>query len=558
LRGKSEQSSSSSNSSNQLGCFNCGKQGHVKAECPQLKKERALQATWRCSEDDSDNSDDEKLDNKALMAITEDPTEDNIPRTTEQFVQVCYQVNTDENIWILDSGCSHHMPGNKNLFLNLNYTNKGTVTLGDNCSCKIIGVGCVGNKNNTYLNKVMLVDGLKHNLISISQMCDKENRIIFENTVYSVERIKDSEMLFTGFRTGNIYLVDFQNINNTSDLCLHSVKEDNQFLWHMKLGHISTSVLSKLSRKNLVRGLPKIESKKEFFCDACVKGKHTRSTFKSKPVISSSRILELIHVDLFGPANVMTMGGKFYCFVLVDDYSRFCWVFLLKSKDETVSKFKIWTKKIQNELNEKVRSIRSDNSGEFIGDKFKDFCDENGITHYFSAPGTPQQNGVAKRKKRTLIEIARTLLTDFNLSKGFWGEAVSTACYVTNRALIRSSLKKTPFELLKGRKPNISYFHPFGCKCFLLNSKDSLGKFDAKSDEGIFLGYSSSSKAFRVYNKRTFKVEESINVIFDESVSENKIQEMEDDDSPFEETITDQLSEDHKEASKETSQMEVS
>ncbi|CAN1166228.1 Retrovirus-related Pol polyprotein from transposon TNT 1-94 [Linum perenne] len=117
------------------------------------------------------------------------------------------------------------------------------------------------------------------------------------------------------------------------------------------------------------------------------------------------------------------------------------------------------------------------------------------------------------------------------MPKIFWGEAVNTACYITNRALVRSRLKKTPYEIWKGRKPNIGYFRPFGCKCFILNTKDQLGKFDAKSDEGIFLGYSDLSKAYRVYNKRTFKVEESINVIFDESVCVDiEVQDLEDED----------------------------
>ena len=114
--------------------------------------------------------------------------------------------------------------------------------------------------------------------------------------------------------------------------------------------------------------------------------------------------------------------------------------------------------------------------------------------------------------------MARTMLNERNLPKYFWADAVNTACYVMNRAMIRPILNKTPYELYKGRKPNISHLHVFGCKCFVLNNgKDNLGKFDAKSDEAIFLGYSSTSKAYRVYNKRTMTVEESIHVNFDES-----------------------------------------
>ena len=140
--------------------------------------------------------------------------------------------------------------------------------------------------------------------------------------------------------------------------------------------------------------------------------------------------------------------------------------------------------------------IYSDHGKEFENKQFEEFSDEFGITHNFSAPRTPQQNGVVERKNRTLQEMARTMLSEANLPKYFWAEATNTSCYILNRALVRSTLKKTPYELWKGKKPNISYFKIFGCKCFVHNNKKSpLGKFDAKSDEGIFLGYSEHSKA---------------------------------------------------------------
>nr|KYP38726.1 Retrovirus-related Pol polyprotein from transposon TNT 1-94 [Cajanus cajan] len=149
---------------------------------------------------------------------------------------------------------------------------------------------------------------------------------------------------------------------------------------------------------------------------------------------------------------------------------------------------------------------------------FQKFCEEHGINHNFSAPRTPQQNGVVERKNRSLEELARTMLNETNLPKYFWADAINTACHVLNKVLIRPILKKTPYEIYKGKKPNISYFRVFGCKCYVLNNgKEQLGKFDAKADEAIFLGYSTNSKAYRIYNKRTLVVEESVHVVFDES-----------------------------------------
>ena len=161
-----------------------------------------------------------------------------------------------------------------------------------------------------------------------------------------------------------------------------------------------------------------------------------------------------------------------------------------------------------------ISCISSDHGGEFENHLFENFCDEHGIEHQFSCPRTPQQNGVVERKNRTIQEMARTMLNEKTLPQYFWAEAVNTACYVLNRVLIRPSLDKTPYELWKNKKPNIGYFKVFGCKCFILNTKENLGKFDSKLDIGIFLGYLSFSKAYIVFNKRTLVVEESMHVIF--------------------------------------------
>ena len=177
-----------------------------------------------------------------------------------------------------------------------------------------------------------------------------------------------------------------------------------------------------------------------------------------------------------------------------------------------------------------ILTIHSDHGGEFENIRFGSFYEEKGITHNFSAPQTPQQNGVAERKNRTLVEAARAMLAEYSLPKYFWAEAVNTACYVLNRVNVRSKLNKTPYEIIKGRTPNLSHLHVFGCKVFILNNgKSPLGKFDPKSDEGVFLGYSSVGKSFRVFNKRTLVVEESTHVVFDESdPKQTKIEEDDD------------------------------
>ncbi|KAI3732720.1 hypothetical protein L1987_63927 [Smallanthus sonchifolius] len=217
-------------------------------------------------------------------------------------------------------------------------------------------------------------------------------------------------------------------------------------------------------------------------------------------------------MDLFGPTNVMSMGKKSYCLVITDDYTRFSWVYFLRTKDETAEILKSYILRVENQSNQKVKIIRCDQGIKFKNHTLNCFCESKGIERQYSAPRTPQQNGVAERRNRTLIESARSMLADSKLSLTFWAEAVSTACYVQNRVLIVKPLIKTPYELWFQRVPYIRFLKPFGRPCTILITHGVLPKFGAKSDEGYFVGYSSQSKAYRVFNSRTRVMEESANV----------------------------------------------
>ncbi|GKA41057.1 putative ribonuclease H-like domain-containing protein [Tanacetum coccineum] len=193
---------------------------------------------------------------------------------------------------------------------------------------------------------------------------------------------------------------------------------------------------------------------------------------------------------------------------------KFSWVFFLATKDETSGILKTFITGIENQINHKVKIIRCDNGTEFKNNDMNQFCGMKGIKREFSVARTPQQNGVAERKNRTLIEAARTMLADSLLPTTFWAEAVNTACYVQNRVLVTKPHNKTPYELLHGRPPSISFMRPFGCPVTILNTLDPLGKFDGKADEGFLVGYSINSKAFRVFNTRTRKVKENLHITF--------------------------------------------
>ncbi|GJU78617.1 putative RNA-directed DNA polymerase [Tanacetum coccineum] len=263
-------------------------------------------------------------------------------------------------------------------------------------------------------------------------------------------------------------------------------------------GTVNFKNINKLVKGNLVRGLPSKTFKLDHSCLACRKGKQHRASCKKIEERTVREPLELLHMDLFGPISVESVNRKKYCLVVTDDCSKFSWVFFLAYKDETYDMLHDLIVGLENKLRHKVKTIRCDHGTEFKNHLMNEFCAKKGIKREYSIARTPQQNGVAERKNRTLIEAARTMLADSLLPIQFWAEAVNTACYVLNRVLVTKPQMKTPYEILMGRSPNISFMRPFGCPLTILNTLDQLGKFDGKSEEGYLLGYSTSSKGGNV------------------------------------------------------------
>ncbi|GJV04553.1 putative ribonuclease H-like domain-containing protein [Tanacetum coccineum] len=276
----------------------------------------------------------------------------------------------------------------------------------------------------------------------------------------------ENQVLLRVPRQNNMYSFNLENIVPSGGLaCLiakATVDESNK--WHRRLGHVNFKNLNKLVKGNLVRGLPSKIFQNDHTCVACQKGKQHKASCKAKSVSSISQPLQLLHMDLFGPTSVRSLNHKTYCLVITDDFSRFSWVFFLRTKDETSGILKDFIRQIENQLNQKVKTIRCDNGTEFKNRDFIELCGSKGIKREYSNARTPQQNRVAERKNRTLIKAARTMLADSFLPNTFWAEAVSTACYVLN-------------------------------KIFLV-------------------GYSLQSKAFRVYNLETKRVEENLHINF--------------------------------------------
>jgi transposase InsO family protein len=244
--------------------------------------------------------------------------------------------------------------------------------------------------------------------------------------------------------------------------------------------------LHKLLKGEHVLGLTNVCFEKDRPCVACQAGKQVGSTNHSKNVMTTSRPLELLHMDLFGPVAYLSIGGSKYGLVIVDDFSRFTWVFFLQDKSETQGTIKRFLRRAQNEFELKGKKIRSDNESEFKNLQVEEYLEEEGVEHEFSAPYTPQQNCVVERKNMTVLDMVRTILGEFKTPERFWPEAVNTACHAINRLYLHRLLKKTSYELLTSNKPNVSYFHVFGSKCYILVKKGRHSKFAPKAVEGFY------------------------------------------------------------------------
>nr|GFC18573.1 retrovirus-related Pol polyprotein from transposon TNT 1-94 [Tanacetum cinerariifolium] len=213
--------------------------------------------------------------------------------------------------------------------------------------------------------------------------------------------------------------------------------------------------------------------------------------------------LYLLHMDLCGPMRVESVNGKKYILVIVDDYSRFTWVKFLRSKDETPMFIIKFLKMIQVRLNVPVRRFRTDNGSEFVNQTLREYYEKVGISHETSVARSPQQNRVVERRNRTLIKAARTMLIYAQAPLFLWAEVVATACFTQNRSIIRLRHGKTTYELMHGKQPDLSYFHVFGALCYPTNDGENVEKLQPKADIGIFIGYTLTKKAFRIYNRRT-------------------------------------------------------
>jgi hypothetical protein len=253
----------------------------------------------------------------------------------------------------------------------------------------------------------------------------------------------------------------------------------------------------------------------------CALGKNIKKPFPSSENRSKG-ILDLIHSDVCGPMPVKSLGGSLYYVTFIDDFSRKTWLYMLKTKDEVFSKFQEFKAEVENLTDKKIKTIRYDNGGEYTSKELVAFCKEAGIRRELIVPHNPQQNGVAERKNKTIEESIKAMMNDQNLSMFLWGEATMTVVYVQNRSPHRILKNMTPEEAFSGKKPSVEHLRIFGCPVYIHVPKDKRKKLEPSGKRGIFVGYSESSKAYRIYVPSQQKIEISRDVTFDERIAFKK------------------------------------
>ncbi|KAL0844254.1 hypothetical protein Bca101_017500 [Brassica carinata] len=489
-------------------CYKCHRLGHFQNECPK----------W---EEEANYADEEE--EMLLMAYVEE--EEDLETKAEMMLMACDGDGGDKEgmkkkAWFLDSGCSNHMSGDQELFLKMDTEFKHSVKLGNDKRLEVVGKGNVRLvlSGAAYtITEVYYIPELKNNLLSLGQLQEKDLTVIIRRgacKIYHDEKglIAESKMS----RNRMFMLHDQSGDGVKQQRCLQTVAEDVPKLWHERYGHLSYTGMKTLQSKQMVRGLPTFNIQ-SLTCTDCLVGKQSRNSIPKTSTWRAKEVLELIHSDICGPISPITSSGKRYVLCFIDECSRKAWAYLLKEKSEAFDFFKIFKKKVETESGKKIKCLRTDRGGEYTSTEFSEFCKEEGIRRQLTTPYTPQQNGVAERKNRTVMNMVRSTLAMRKVPKIFWAEAVIWTFYILNRCPTHSVKDKTPQEAWSGIKPSVEHFRVWGSLAHVHIPDEKRRKLDDKSAVCVLLGFSEESKGYRLYNPETKKIIVSKDVVFEET-----------------------------------------
>ncbi|KAL0641314.1 hypothetical protein Bca4012_102595 [Brassica carinata] len=406
---------------------------------------------------------------------------------------------------IVDSGASHHMISDTSLIRDIEPTN-GHVMIANGDKIPIRGIGKL--KLFDKDSKAFYMPDFTSNLLSVKKCTTDLNcNVIFSPNEVKFQDIESSQLIGKGVTKGDLYLLE--ELAPVSDyFCSFTSASmmNKNALWHARLGHPHVRAL------NLMLPGVVFENKD---CEACILGKHCKTVF---PISSTvyDKCFDLIHSDVW-TAPCLSRDSFKYFVTFIDEKSKYTWITLIQTKDRVLEAFKNFQNYVTNHYNAKIKILRSDNGGEYISNAFKSHLAKHGIVHQTSCPYTPQQNGVAERKNRHLMEVARSMMFHANVPKRFWGDAVQTACYLINRVPTKILKNLSPFEVLNKSKPFIDHLRVFGCVCYVMTPGEQRNKLEAKSTKAMFIGYSITQKGYKCYDPEARRVMVSREVKFIES-----------------------------------------
>ncbi|KAF5804990.1 putative RNA-directed DNA polymerase [Helianthus annuus] len=438
-------------------CYECNKMGHWKRNCPEyLAKLKVKKANG------------EGTSSGILIYVIE-------------------LFTVSSNTWVFDTGCGYHIinvlqepekwkklkPGDMELIVGdgkrVPVLASGTFNL--TCPSGLIVV----------LNNCLYAPGLTRNIISVSLLYEQGFRYVFNGIAISA--YLNGIYYFEAKPRNGIYEINVQPSSNIYHLskCQKNGTSDS-FLWHCRLGHISKARVKWLQSEGILEstGMDSFDD-----CESYLAGKLTKDPFTHVGERASD-LLGLIHSDVCGPFRTMTRNHERYFVTFIDDYSRYAYVYLMKHKHETFEKFKEFQNEVENQLNRKIKMLRSDRGGEYLSLEFLDHLKEHGIVSQPTPPGTPQLNGVCERRNRTLLNMIRSMMCRINLPHSFWGFALMTAARLVNLAPTKK-VNKTPYEIWHGHKPNLSYLRVWGCDAYITSDSDD--KLDPRGEKVVFVGY---------------------------------------------------------------------
>lgn len=484
---------------NDIICFRCHKKGHIAAKCYSKMS----------------NNKPEKDENRANLA-----NDVFCVMSANNCEKENIKIERHDQRWCLDSGSTAHLCNNINLFeeikpidenLNLATKNSACVTGKGKITMKIVDENI--NKD-ISLENALLVPDLRTNLMSVSKIVNKGYTVKFNEKIACV-RDKQGKIKLIADRIGDLFYVR-QPIEHAN-----KISENNNSLkiWHERLGHLNEKDLKTMLNHQKIENIKHEELPN---CEVCIMGKQIRNPFHHEHERAKNK-LEIIHSDICGPFRTTSMGGARYFCTFIDDNTRYCTVYVIKSKDEVFNKFKIYKNMVETICKGKIKYLQTDNGKEYCNTRFDEYLNESGIQRRLTTPYTPQQNGVAERRNRTLLEMARCMIISAECDRTLWGEAIMMANYIRNRCPTKSLKGKIPYELWFNKRVNINHMKVFGCKAYVLDKTVKRSKLDNRSHEGILTGYSDECKGYRVYIPTLRKVIISRDVVFIENTDKLKV-----------------------------------